>query len=274
MSRNRLNQNPSTRRYSRKKKSPLFRVASFGIVALVIYYFTSSLFSRVERDNLTLCRLDRAFSRDTALLIDETGGYSQAQADLISTSIENILTNSLVDDKFTFYSLGESVSSYLPSFSICNPGDESDQGDLTTDQRRLFADWKEDSHDRVVSSLDELVDREAAEFSPIMEMIRYVSNQTRFSSPDIQKRMIIVSDLIQNTPSYSQHNDSKDFDTIRGTNYLTGVQAFLSGVDVQILYVQRPQLLAIQNRDHIESFWRPYVNLSEGRIVSVDRINL
>ena len=86
--------------------------------------------------------------------------------------------------------------------------------------------------------------------------------------------MIIVSDLIQNTPSYSQYNDSKDFDTIRGTNYLTGVQAFLSGIDVQILYVQRPQLLAIQNRDHIESFWRPYVNLSEGRIVSVDRINL
>jgi hypothetical protein len=271
---NRLNQSSSPRRRIRKQKSPLIRLVNVGIVALVVFYFGTLLFSEVERDAETLCRLDRAFSRDTAVLVDATEAYSPAHTNQISTLLQNILANAQVDEKFTFYSLGDAVNLYLPSFSICNPGDGSDQGELTTEQRRLFTDWKDNFHRRILSSIEALAEKEATDQSPIMEMIQYVTNQTRFTSPEIQKRLIIVSDMIHSTPSYSHYRDSKNFESVKNTDYQTGVQAYLTNVDVDVLYVQRPQLLAIQNRDHIESFWRPFVNSYGGRIVSVDRVNL
>lgn len=141
MRRKRLNQSTKLGRGTNRKKSPLFLVVSLGLVGLAIFYTFSALFTEVERDNLTLCRLDRAFPRETALLLDTTGGYSRAQA-----------------------------------LSIAS--------------------------------------------------------------------------------------------------YLNEVQSYLDDVEVEIFYIQRPKLLAIQNRSHIEQFWRPLVNSSGGRIVSVQRINL
>jgi len=215
--------------------------------------------------------MDRAYPRETALLLDTTGGYSAAQAAVISANLNKLLTDSQIDEKFSFYSLGAAPGSYYQNATICNPGDGSDQGELTTDQARMFAGWQSNFNARIVSSVNDLMGRQAAEQSPIMEMIQYVSRQNSLSPPDTPKRLIIVSNMIQKTPEYSQYGDSLNFSSLAGTAYLNRVQARLAGVEVGIL---RPQLLGIQNRGHIEQFWRPYVDFSEGRIVSTERISL
>lgn len=274
MGKKRLNQSTKLGRAAYQRKSPLSLALKLGVGTVVLFYIFSAFFSQVERDELTLCRIDRAYPRETALLLDTTGGYSAAQATAISANLNKLLTDSQIDEKFTFYSLGVAPGSYYQNATICNPGDGSDQGDLTVDQASLYAGWQKNFNDRIVSSVNDLVGQQAAEQSPIMEMIQYVSRQISLSPPDTPKRLIIVSNMIHKTPEYSQYGDSLNFNSLAGTAYLDRVQARLAGVEVGILYVLRPQLLGVQNRGHIEQFWRPYVNFSEGSIVSTERISL
>lgn len=240
----------------------------------MISYSVSLLLSRVERDPSTLCRLDNRFPRETAILLDETDGYSRGQAASITTYLENLLANSLIDEKFTFYSLGPSVNSFFQDFYACNPGGELDQADLTPEQRMQYRNWGADFLDRLSVYIDALIDRSAADNSPIMEMIQYVANQNQYADDETEKRLILVSNLIHNTPEFSHYRDASNFGTVSSDENLSRLLAPLSNVDVEILFVQRSQLLAIQNRSHIETFWRPFVNTSGGRIVSVERINL
>ena len=106
-----------------------------------------------------------------------------------------------------------------------------------------------------------------------MEMIQYTSNQNRWSSADSEKRLIVISSMIHSTPEFSHLTDSTNFGALAGTEYLSRVLAFLDNVEVTLLYVQRQQGVAIQNRGHIESFWRPFVDASGGSIVDVKSVN-
>ena len=272
MSPKRLNQKVAAGRP--RKAGPLALLVKLGLFVLVISYGVSLLFSRVERDPTTLCRLDNRFLRETAILLDETDGYSRGQAASIARYLENMLANSLVDEKFTFYSLGPSVNSFFQDFYACNPGSELDQSDLSPEQRIQYREWDADFLARLTVYVDALIDRSAADNSPIMEMIQYVANQNPYADDETEKRLILVSNLIHNTAEFSHYRDTSNFGAVSGDQNLSRLLAPLSDVDVEILFVQRPQLLAIQNRSHIESFWRPYVNASGGRIVSVDRIDL
>jgi len=257
-----------------KKKGPYAFVIKLAIAAFAIGFIASLLLGSVERDPVTLCRLDNNIPRETALLLDETVGYSAPQAGAIAGHLDSLLSNSLVDERFTFYSLGSAVDSYYLRFSFCNPGDGSDQGDLTPDQRRLYSDWQEILTERLGTYVDGLIEKESADSSPIVDMVQYVANQLRFTPDNVQKRLILASSLIHHTPSYSHLRDSTRFNAILDTRSLQDTLANLEEVEVEILYIQRPQLLAVQNRGHIEAFWRPFVNQSGGRLVSVDRIIL
>ncbi|HAJ74893.1 MAG TPA: hypothetical protein DCM64_00395 [Gammaproteobacteria bacterium] len=257
-----------------KKKSPYSFVINLAIAAFAVGFIASLLLGSVERDPVTLCRLDNDVPRETALLLDETVGYSQPQASAITRHLDSLLTNSLADERFTFYSLGSDENSYYLRFSFCNPGDGSDQGELTADQRQLYNGWKEILTERLGIYVNALIEKEAADSSPIVDMVQYVANQIRFTPGDVQKRLILVSSLIHHTPSYSHERDSTNFNAFLGTRSSEDALANLEDVEVEIVLIQRPQLLAIQNRGHIEAFWRPFVNQSGGAIVATERIML
>lgn len=227
----------------------------------------------IERDSLTLCREDNFISRETALLVDATETYTDAQAILIGKQLESILNDSLVDERFTFYSLDEEINDFRPDFLVCNPGDGSDQSEYTANKRRLYDSWEENFYNRIRHSVEELIGDEPADFSPIMEMIKYVSIQTMFGSQATEKRLVVISDMLHNTPQFSHYSSQESFEQIKGSPYMREVAARLEGAAVEILYILRPLNSTIQNRGHIENFWRPYINASNGRIILVDPVN-
>lgn len=274
MSNKRLNQSLEVGTRPRNKKGgPAGLAIKLLILVAVGAYLISLVFSRVERDMTTLCRSDNEYPQETAILLDTTDGFTAAQANLIRQQLGDLFENSVLDERFSFYALGSQVNSYYPRFSICNPGDGLDDPDLSLEARSAYQNWNEELLQRIGLEINDLIDSTADEYSPILEMVQYVSNQSRWLSAESGKRLVVISTLVHHTPEFSNYTDANNLATAN-EDYRSRIQAFLDGVEVTLWYIRLPRALVVQNRGHIEQFWRPYINAAGGSIVGLENIEL
>lgn len=265
----------SFKRRKKKKAAQTGKILlglGFFIVAVFAVYVIQLKQSVVNRDKITQCRLDGKIARETALVIDATDSFSATQSILVKKEIEAMLETSVVDEKITLFVLGENVSDNIDRFSICNPGDGSDKSELTSNKRMLRQKWEALFYQRVVDAVDNLTGEHNARQSPILEMVKFVSVKTMYDSSALEKRIIIVSDMLHHTQEYSQYRQKPDYKSFEGTSYALGQKPYLSGVDTTILYLVRPQDMVRQNRGHIR-FWESYVAANGGIISRVKTIN-
>lgn len=265
-----------SRRSSRKKKKDLqgymilaVCAAALGLLGVGYIHIKGSY---IERDKNTLCRSDGVVSRETALVLDATDSFSEAQALILKKRIRQIVEASHVDERFTTYILRDHVDGFRPAFSVCNPGDGQDKSELTANKRKLFNAWKNNFVGKIEDSLDNILKENTAVSSPIMEMIKYASINTMLDSNASQRRMVVVSDLLHHTGKYSHYREKPSFMKLKDTPYGVEVRPYLKDVSLNILYVVRPNHMARQNRGHI-GFWEEFVSAGGGQITNVESIN-
>ena len=90
-------------------------------------------------------------------------------------------------------------------------------------------------------------------------MIWAVALDRNFDSTK-KRRLIVVSDMLQNTPEYSHYQNGADFSAWRNSAHGREFPQFsLLGVEVEILYLKRTDdfARAAQNRGHVR-FWEDY----------------
>ena len=87
-------------------------------------------------------------------------------------------------------------------------------------------------------------------------------------SQKIPRRLIIISDLLQYVPGYSQYHPIADFEHFKTLPYYQNVRADLSGISVEFWYVRRQKTLNLQSKKH-QDFWQDYITDQGG---SVDKI--
>jgi hypothetical protein len=120
--------------------------------------------------------------------------------------------------------------------------------------------------------LDSILDGGDAQVSPIMESIQSIAvtelGSEAVISRNIPRRLIVISDLIQYGPDYSQYRPFADFRNFKTQPYYQGVRADLSGISVEFWYVRRQKTLALQTKKH-QDFWRNYITDQGG---SIDKI--
>jgi hypothetical protein len=114
-----------------------------------------------------------------------------------------------------------------------------------------------------------LVKREASA-SPIMEAIQAVAEQSFGGSQTreaTEKKLIIVSDMLQYTDGYKQYGGIRpdEFERFSKTEYSRRVRADLKSADVEIFYVQRATKNAVQGTAHY-LFWEKFIRNSGGRL--------
>ena len=88
-------------------------------------------------------------------------------------------------------------------------------------------------------------------------MIRAVALDRNFDSTK-GRRLIVVSDLLQNVPDYSHYQAKPDLEQWRDKPYAREfLQLSLLDVDVDILYLKRIDAGSLQTRGHV-AFWEDY----------------
>lgn len=267
-----------SRRNRRKKNSKTLPIVVIALVIALLLLFLYQYFKvvqeKIETDPVTNCRSDGYFPRDSVILFDATEPVSQAQLEDVSNQLDSIVQNSIIHERFTIYFLRDEPKRFEPKLMVCNPGTGENLNAATNNLRKLMKTWQDTFKAPVKGSVEGLTSVTPSASSPIMEMLKFVGLRTfaRSDSPD--KRLILVSDMVEHTDSYSQYrNWTFDFQELSRTPYFREMRPRLTDVFIDILYIERSELSAIQGKSHIADFWQPFVRRSGGRINNVTYIN-
>lgn len=260
-----------------KKKNtnhlPLIGISIFALLfGTLIYQFFQLKQGMIQLDGDN-CRVDGLFPRDTVVLLDSTEALSESQQVDIKNRAEKLVRDSLLHERFTIYALQDNPDRFKPTLTLCNPGDGQEKSELIKAKKELRM-YKKEFEGPLIKSFSDMSSIVSSESSPIMEMLKFVGLRTfaRSDSPD--KRLILVSDMVEHTDSYSQYrNKNLDFESLSNTPYFREMRPRLDEVYIDLLYIERASLAEIQGSDHVTKFWQPFVRRSGGQINNVTYIN-
>ena len=219
-------------------------------------------------DAETLCPIDRAVPH-TAMLVDRTDPFTKEHTTLFVSAVKRA-TEALRDhERLSLFLIeGSAPKTPTPILSICKPPDGSGANWLYENKTLLRAQYEE----RFTAPLSALVERlarsESAPTSPIMEMVRSVAALPEFSSAVRERKLIIVSDLLQNVRGYSHYRSKPIYEEFRSSRYASSVRPDLVGAEVELVYLPNKRARANGTAEH-RAFWRQYFAAAGASVVHV-----
>jgi hypothetical protein len=178
----------------------------FSILALSLSVW---LLRPAELDAATLCPTNRPLAGHTVVIVDRTDRWTQAMGSALTQLVENAQRDTAKYEKFSIVSL-DADQSVHPLFSICNPGEPTFWSDLYRGRRYTTRDFEE----RFVGAGERIVEqvREPSEArtSPIVEYVHRWLGSDDFNSSVRHRRLILVSDMRQNSPLYSIYSGAEE----------------------------------------------------------------
>lgn len=235
--------------------APIAVLAVLVAVGAVIVVFVAT---RPQVDPESFCPIDGDYPQ-TAILIDATDALSDSQGKAVREEINDLRRN-LADHEWVgvFVLNDDNLVLPEPEVAKCNPG--SDPNPIYENPEQVMRRFERGFQQPLDDAIAQLVETtRPGATSPILEMIRAVALDPNYVMTR-ERRLIIVSDMLQNVPQYSHYRDGADFDAWRDTDYAReSLQVSLLGVDVEILYLKRvdAKVRRLQTRSHIR-FWEAY----------------
>lgn len=178
----------------------------FSVLALTM---TVWLLRPADLDAATLCPTNRPLAGHTVVIVDRTDRWSQSMASALTQLVENAQRDTDKYEKFSIVSL-DADQSVHPLFSICNPGEPTFWSDLYRGRRYTTRDFEQ----RFVGAAERIVEQvrqpSEARTSPIVEYVHRWLGSDDFNPSIRHRRLILVSDMRQNSPLYSIYSGAED----------------------------------------------------------------
>jgi len=219
----------------------------------------------------TLCPVDGPRSI-TVVLVDASDDIHEAGRREALTYLED-LADTLPDfGRLELRVLSPGMPGGRTVFDKCNPGDGSNLDQLVANPALARKRWSEGFRAPLESALQTELTPSEAETSPIIETIQNISVQ-RFAgraAAAVPKRLVLISDMIENDRDYSQYRGNLTFERFKASAAYRRLRTDLKGAEVSIRYIHRlkPQ---IDSGAHIK-FWEAWVNDSGGRLVDAEKL--
>ncbi len=179
-------------------------------------------------------------------------------ADVLNPLTADILKPLTTDGKLTIISFNGDVEKFINKrFSRCNLDDGRDANELLESKKRLLINWWVNFRLHLDKFLVELENLPPAETTPLLEMLAMISKYHDFS-PDVKtRRIFIYSDLFQyrfDSPNADFYKSNLNFDVFSKTKYFNDLTIDLTGVEIVILRVLRPEKVQYQGEKQ-KDFW-------------------
>lgn len=232
----------------------------------------------VVRHPETLCP-DAGPSRITAVFVDTTDRVGPNSRDDILMHLDNVVADSVTDEMLVAYESAsiDRTPDAGPSqalLTVCNPGDPEEASEWTQNPRLIRQRLEERFRIPLDRLFRQLLTRDQMPTSPLMENIQSISVRvfSRREYRDIPKRLVLVSDLMQNSEHLSLFRHSVDYDAFAGTSGARALTANLRDVRVEILFVERGDHGRIGDTLRLIEFWERWIDAQGGRLEQVRRI--
>lgn len=156
-------------------------------------------------------------------------------------------------------------------FSKCNPGDGSNLSRISGNPAMARKRWLEGFRTPVQEALAGGLRPAPSKWSPIMAAIQGIAVD-RFDGralDGVPKTLVVVSDMLENGPDYSQYAGDLGFERFRAMPAYAKLRPDLKGAAVRLLYVQR-----LKGRDPLQHvrFWEAWVKDGNGHLSEAVRL--
>ena len=246
---------------------PLVIAASLVIAVIIGYYIMSN---HDEYDSTTLCSTTNDHDH-TVILLDQTGGFSHSQARLINRLIDNTVESLPTGERLSFYELEDVKYKGLsdPMFDRCKPKQARDGNSVYENKKRIDKRYTNQFEKPLLDLREKVSFGQSLSESPLIESIYDLSALMKRGKKSQIREIILVSDLLQHTNSFSFYRHDHINRRYKGGHIPT---PDLSGIKVTVLYIVRSgHESALQNNNVIE-WWERYLldaNAVINRIVKV-----
>lgn len=266
------------RRRRRGRGSGPKRLAGAAILALSLAVLGGmggfALYLQDQRgryDPDTFCPVDGTHDR-TAIVIDASDPLSATQVKRVREHIEDLRRRLRLHEWVGLYVLDQdNLVLPRPVFALCNPGNEDQANPLYENPDRIRRQFVERFQEPMVRAVERLatLEPDGQPTSPILEMVRAVATDREYRSSG-RRRLVIVSDMLQNMPGYSHYKGSHGFDSFRVLPYSEEfLNLSLLDVDVEVLYLKRITTEGLQTLGHVR-FWENYFDAVDASLVRVE----
>jgi hypothetical protein len=210
-------------------------------------------------DKQTLCPNDGARSK-TVVLLDTSDEWPEITRVEVRKRLEAIVASVPDYALLELRLLDPAVSGGQQMFSKCNPGDGSNLSEIIANPDLAHKRWMEQFDTPLQRALDRTMIQSEADSSPILATLQRIAvDEFASSRPD---HLIIISDMIEHTPSYSQYKGDLSYDHYKQSSSYKKQHTDLGGARVTILYVKR---LRIDSGKHIR-FWTDWIADNRGTL--------
>lgn len=255
-----------------KDRRGLLLFGGIAAVIVIIVGLRIAVNDPIEYHEDTLCALSGPVDH-LVVLIDKSDAMTPSQTVHLRQVLEEEVANLAVGERMSLFVLNDANYELDPLFSKCSPGDGSTASPLYQSPARLRLRFDEAFIKPFEAAVSEVAVARVGSTSPIMEMIQQITTMPSFKATgEGRRRLLIVSDMLQNMPYYSQYNaTASDYDRfLKGPGRLAPT-VLLGQVDVRIVYLVRDATAPYQGRNHID-FWERWIADMGGHLMQVDRV--
>lgn len=218
-----------------------------------------------------LCPVDGPTSM-TIVLLDASDALPPIGRQQLMTELTDLAEATPDYGLFELRILEPDASGGAVKFRACNPGDGSSVDALTGNKELARRKWMQGFKQPLERALAADLAGIPSDSSPIMATIQAIAVErfTGAKSDSVPKKLVVVSDMIENGRDYSQYRGDLSFARFRKSIAYKQFRTDLHGADLGIKYVQR-QKPPIDSVAHIR-FWQEWIADNNGRFDGADRL--
>jgi hypothetical protein len=272
------------RRSHKKKKSGGISGAAIGGIALICFALAclgalAAFYNLAPRspalDRASLCPVNGP-EGITVVLVDATDDLPEVGKREAYGILDDLITSLPAYYKLDIRVLDIAAQRSRSLFAKCNPGDGSGLSEWTANPRVARARWLESFRKPAREAVNSSLGAAKAESSPIMAALQDIAID-QFSSAAAQraqKKLIVISDMLEFTRDYSQYPKAGDlsYERFKRSPAYLKFRTDLHGAEVRVEYVQRkalpPRFDTLQHMD----FWRQWTEDNRGSKFSAHRL--
>jgi hypothetical protein len=222
----------------RARVNRLYAGGTAGMIALLLALTLAVWWFRPPLpDPTSLCPTTRPIAGHTVVIVDRTDRWAPAVGQALTQLIEKAQRDTKPYEKFSIVALDADLSTH-PLFSICNPGEPTFVTDLYRGRRYTKRDFDEKFLGAAIRVVAQLSRPGEAPTSPIVEYLHRWLERDDFDSRVPARRVILISDMRQNSPALSVYAGHGATDLAPLVAREFGVAA--RGVDFDVYFVDHP----------------------------------
>ncbi|MBZ9962683.1 hypothetical protein [Mesorhizobium sp. BR1-1-2] len=238
---------------------------ALGLVAAAVgftYVYVSARSQLVELDD-RLCPVVGAASQ-TIILIDTTDAIADVTKLNIQTLLRDTASGIQRGGLLEIRALTAAAPYTKELFSLCNPGNGGDLSAFTGNAALARERWQAGFGQPLLVALEKAVEANKADSSPIMAGIQSiaVSHLVAQKARAIPSRLIVVSDMFENTEFFSHYRGATDFDAFKKSPAANRFATDLAGSDVSIWLIRRAK--SPVDSVALMAFWQQWIDYNHG----------